>query len=292
MNKTVLRIKKNKNQLIFEVIQRPTTDAYGNPLHWGKGKVRYEDSHQIKHLNEFFPGINRPVNPKHVQKLMASIQKHGFVGAIMIGIIKGHMVCGDANHRWYALIGLKRDIPIEYREFDTIEEFMEFVITSNNSNVNWQTNQYISTHTAMKNDSYSELTELRKKYPFSNTIMVALMGGLDLGGAKMALKKGTLSLVDVETRGFEERVEAAWGFANEFVRGLKTGAGVNEKELRANNQRIGEAIISLLGYIQSHTIFKQLSYQIAVKANKGYRNHGTTRQFAELFIQSYKSVIE
>jgi hypothetical protein len=291
MNKTNLRLKKNGNRLVFEVIQRPTTDAYGNPVHWGRGRVRYEDREQIKHLNDFFPGINRPVNPKHVQKLMASIQKHGFIGAIMVGIIKGHMICGDANHRWYALLGLKRDIPIEYREFDSIEEFMEFVITSNNSNINWQTNQYISTHTAMKNDAFAKVTELRKTYPFSNTITVALAGGLDINSAKIALKKGTLTLIDAKSKGYEERVEVAWGFANEFARGLKTGSGVNEKDLKANNQRIGEAIVHLYGHIQSHTIFKQVAHQVAVTAKAGYKSHTTTAQFTELFNKAYDSVM-
>lgn len=289
---TKLKLKQNKNPLVFEVIARPTHTSDGKILNWGIGKIRYEDRNQIRHLNEFFPGINRDVNKKHIEKLKESIQQHGYIGGIMVGIVMGHMVCGDANNRWFALMGLKRDIPIVYAEFETIEDFMEVAITTNNSGKNWGTGQYIKTYNVMERDGYVELTKMKKEYHFSNTVLVALLGGLDIQSAKIALKKGTFELIEKKNGGYETRVKAAWDFANKFVTNLYSGEGEDKELLKPDNQRIGEAIIHLMGHIQSVNIFQDECVKLAAKCNKLYSNERSTKQFANLFIKGYRMITE
>ena len=283
-----LKLERNANPLVFEVIARPTHTSDGKILNWGIGKIRYEDRNQIRHLNEFFPGINRDISPAHVEKLKESIEKYGYIGGIMVGIIKGHMLCGDANNRWYALMGLKRDIPIIYAEFDTVEAFMEVAITTNNSGKNWGTGQYIETYNVMERDGYKKLTEMKKTYHFSNTVLVALLGGLDIQSAKLALKKGTFELIEKKNKGYELRVESAWGFATKFVTNLYAG----DDQLKASNQRIGEAIIHLMSHIQSTRLFKDISADLAFECNKLYKNERTTKQFTKLFIECYRKLTE
>jgi len=283
-----LKLERNANPLVFEVIARPTHTSDGKILNWGIGKIRYEDRNQIKHLNEFFPGINRDVNPSHIERLKESILKHGYIGGIMVGIIKGHMLCGDANNRWYALMGLKRDIPIIYAEFDTVEAFMEVAITTNNSGKNWGTGQYIGTYNVMERDGYKKLIEMKKTFQFSNTVLVALLGGLDIQSAKSALKNGTFELIEKRNKGYQLRVESAWGFANKFVTNLFAG----DEPLKANNQRIGEAIIHLMGHIQSTSMFKDISIDLANECNELYKNERSTKQFTNLFIDGYRNLTE
>ena len=283
-----LDLTQNPSELKFEVILRPTYSPNGKLLNWGVGRVRSEDSEQIRHLNEFFPGINRDVNSKHIEKLSQSILEHGFIGGVVVGIIKGHMFGGDANNRLYALRQLKRDIIIIYAEFDTIEAFMKPVITTNNSGRNWGTGQYIETYNVLDREPYKVLKELQKEYGFNKTILVGLLGGLDINAAKNALKDGSFKLIERKRKGYETRVSVAWRFANKFIANLFSG----DEPMKASNQRIGEAIIVLMGHIQSTALFNDICDELAIECNRLYKNERTTKQFAKLFIEGYRNITE
>lgn len=166
-----------------------------------------ERQHKFKWANtarhdEFKFLINRDLDDKHVQKLMESVKKYGFLQPIVVtesgGIIEG-------QHRVRVAKLLDRPVPYDILEGVSDEEATEIIIEMNNERKGWDIlnhveakakagdEDYISLKEVIDNTSEMEINyreKVIKKKLSPATIVLAFHEGKTITGMKQIIERG------------------------------------------------------------------------------------------------------
>lgn len=135
---------------------------------------------------------NREVDPKHVARLVRSIQKRNLLHVNPI-VVDESMRVIDGQHRLAAAKELK--LPIFYIQ-ENIERKDISMLNSNQKN--WSAMDYINFYTVEKVGSFVQLSHLINKYPEMPVSVLITLSNCEKRREIMALKEGILDVLDIK----------------------------------------------------------------------------------------------
>ncbi len=163
-----------------------------------------------------------PWNRKTVlrQDLMDSMHEHGFIGTI--DVIKTDIVDGtmgyypaDGYHRKLAAfeLGIPVEAIVHEKQFNSVEELVEFVAMLNNTQKSWTVADYVHSFASLQRQAYITLQRFASKYrSFTLNTLAALLYGIrsgnkTSGAMTKVLKSGNFKINHLE--GTKEVLEYA-----------------------------------------------------------------------------------
>lgn len=133
---------------------------------------------------------NRPLNIKHVQKLVASMRKKRHNSPIQVN---EKMEVVDGQHRLEALKELKQ--PVEY--YISKGANLETVQDLNTHSENWKVDDYLSSHISKGIKDYVVYKQFMDSYKFNHKITAFLLSG-DPKGDSDLFNSGNFKIKSVE----------------------------------------------------------------------------------------------
>jgi hypothetical protein len=243
------------------------------------------------------PSGNRPINPRTVAKLRASIEEYGVLrNAIVVrtkifndpGETSPKLYMADGQHLYDACYQLGRldelSVTEVKREFKDILELVQFVSLLNSTQSPWRTKDYVhafsSTH---KLTSYTRLIEKVTEYKMSYTLTGIIFGNVSRREVSTLIKSGNFRIAD-EVKGDKiARVvsDAQEHFGRVNSRALYTFAHILTKEYDPKNivnetlqNFVKDNIMALMNAITESQMREVLS-----KYKKNYKSKTISPEF-------------
>ena len=151
----------------------------------------------------FLPeGMNRPVVPRHVNKIAASLKKYDNVRKVVCIEIefidnekKTYIV--DGQHLFHALIKCEMEIPVVYVQgIKDIRGVIELVATLNNTSKAWTLDDYVDAWASCPEtkSQYKSFKSYRETYKLGYSTIAALCNPYKMNRATATLKDGSLKI--------------------------------------------------------------------------------------------------
>lgn len=151
----------------------------------------------------FLAGINRPVNPDHVNKLAASVRKMDNRRPVLVAKIsfitgKPETYIIDGQHLYTVLLKLGVKIAYSALEIKNKRDLVEQIAMLNNSSKSWSMLDYVTAWASIEPD-YVKLNSYREKYNFEFSILASVLAGkIGVFGGKInqLVKRGEFKVVN------------------------------------------------------------------------------------------------
>ncbi|MFI5220480.1 MAG: ParB N-terminal domain-containing protein [Bacteroidia bacterium] len=186
--------------------------------------------------------VNRPVNPKHVEKLKKEILKRNMLHLNPIIVDPSHNII-DGQHRLQAAKELK--LPIYYLVDSQVSEDDISILNSNKSN--WSAKNYIEYYAKKGVEAYITIKKLIEEFPkISYPVSMELLNNSEY--AKSEFREGKFIAKDYDfARSLLLKASDfdfyEWRFEQRFLRALKqcveTGEYVHEKMIAQMKRESG-----------------------------------------------------
>jgi hypothetical protein len=195
---------------------------------------------------------NREIDPKHVNKLRAAIERKNLLHVNPI-IVDEYMRVIDGQHRLAAATILK--VPVYYVEGHVDRKDIS-VLNSNQKN--WRAIDYINFYCIEKNEAFVQLSRLMNKYPEMSLSALLTLSNGENRRSIIELKEGCLNVENIFQctlicdfcKALNQKYEYPFVFDSRFPLALNKCLNTENFKLEILEEKIGASPRSL---VQCHT---------------------------------------
>jgi len=148
-------------------------------------------------------GINRPIHPKQINRLVYSINKIGVVRAVIIAELdfitgKKEWYIIDGQHLFTALtIRLDMDVPYVVVQIKDKQELVETIALLNATSKSWSMEDYVTAWASLKTD-YVKLNKYAENYDLDISMAATILmnQSIDSSSTTNKIKAGEFSIIN------------------------------------------------------------------------------------------------
>jgi hypothetical protein len=200
---------------------------------------------------------NRELDPKHVNKLKAAIERKNLLHVNPI-IVDEHMRVIDGQHRLAAAAVLK--VEVFYVEGHVDRKDISIL---NSNQKNWRAIDYINFCCIEKNESYVQLSRLMNKYPNMSLSAILTLSNSENRRNLNELKEGCLDVQNIYQctevcdfcKSLHHKYDYAFVFDSRFPLALNKCLNTENFKLEILEEKIASSPRS---FVQCHTIKQYL----------------------------------
>lgn len=259
---------KAEEKVLDGMFEDPDVEEGEDPFGEDQGNIHDEDRlhYEVYTTTRYdifdFSNINREVEPSHVNTLMESMQKHGFLKQKHILVDPAGVVI-EGQHRLKA--AMKLGIPVYYTIHD--EPFNVELVRDLNMGKSWSLENFIKTTARNGREDYQKYRDFTKRYGLSNSAPAYI-----IGTTTRTVKAGRMEWPDDD--GYAHEV-------GEFISTVSDATGVSFVNRRP--------FITALKQFIKHDIVD--GTELARKAIKAIqRGDLYKRSDIELYLKSFKDI--
>lgn len=221
---------------------------------------------------------NRPVDERHVAKIMKKIQKENLLDSRPI-TVTNDLVVVDGQHRLEAARNL--NLPIYYQIANLR---IEDAPTINSAQQNWDSEDYLKSYSEMGDENYTRLLELSRETNVSPNGLMKLIACTKCGGQFYKKFKDGLFTIEPETI---YEVKKILLLIQSIIQNLKQHPAYSEHAKILSRTRGMDSLFSFLKNVlpeKHHQLFARKVYDYAARI---YRC-SSIKEYHDMYMAIYK----